>query len=71
MVLAKARFYSSSAALTQQPGMFLLTGNAEPTQPLLNALLFTSVDGVLVTAMKLLCSYEIVVLEQTSDRSLQ
>lgn len=48
MVLAKAHFYSSTTALTQQPGILLLTGNPEPAQPALNALLFinTSADGV-------------------------
>lgn len=50
MVLAKAHFYCSKTSLTQQPGIFWLTGNSEPTQPALKALLFTSVDGVPTTA---------------------
>lgn len=69
MVPAKAHFYSSKAALAQQPEMFLLTGTPEPTQPLLNALLFTSVDGVPATAKARSC--EITFLEQTRERSLQ
>ena len=74
MGLAKAHFYSSKTALTQQPGIFLLTGNPEPTQPALNALLFTSVDGVPTTAKA--HSYEMIfwsesTLDQTRDGSLQ
>jgi len=73
MVLAKAYYYSSKTALTQQPGICLLTGNPEPTQPALNALLFTSVDAVPTTAKA--HSFEMIfwskrTLDQTRDGSL-
>lgn len=56
MALAKPHFYSSQTTLTQHPGISRL--HLEVTQPVLNALLFTSVDGA-PTAAKA-WSYEMI-----------
>lgn len=45
MALAEAHFYNSKIALTQQSGIFLLTGNPELTQPAQNLSHFLQLMG--------------------------